>query len=58
VRVLGGAVNEMQNYVLRTAGSVLWHRDVFRFSGSGGGPHCAGGCPLLVGAMFRKTRKL
>jgi hypothetical protein len=32
--------------------------NVFRFSGSGGGPHCAGGCPLLVGAIFQKACKL
>jgi hypothetical protein len=32
--------------------------NVFRFSGSGGGPHRVGGCRVLVGALFQKACKL
>jgi len=31
---------------------------VFHFSGSGSGPHRAGGCPVLIGTIFQKTCKL
>lgn len=52
------SLTELPNYVPHMGNSVRQQMNVFCFSGSGGGPHCAGGCRVLVGPVFQKASKL